>query len=179
VRKSVTRMAGLIDDVMDFARARLGSGISLTLSAGEPIEPTLRQVIAEFEIDAPDRQIEAEFAITAPVRCDHPRIAQLASNLLGNALTHGAEDQPVRMGAKTTGSMFELHVANCGSAIPLPILESLFQPFYRGSHGASMKGLGLGLYISQQIAEAHHGTLDVVSGDDETRFTFRMPLSPA
>jgi phosphoserine phosphatase RsbU/P len=55
-------------------------------------------------------------------------------------------------------------------------MDRLFQPFYRVSERSKVEGLGLGLYISSQIAQAHGGRLDVASGEDETRFTFRMPL---
>jgi len=92
VQGSVTRMAGLIDNVMDFARGRLGGGLTLDRDAAQPVEPMLRQVVAELQSNAPDRVIEARFALTAPVNCDRRRIGQLASNLLGNALTYGAAD---------------------------------------------------------------------------------------
>ncbi len=91
IQGSIVRMAGLIDNVMDFARGRLGSGITLDRRAGESIEPALRQVVDELRSIAPDREIETDFAgLTSPVDCDQGRIAQLFSNLLGNALTHGS-----------------------------------------------------------------------------------------
>jgi sigma-B regulation protein RsbU (phosphoserine phosphatase) len=75
------------------------------------------------------------------------------------------------------GSCFELFVVDAGDPIPAAALESIFQPFSRGMLRESRQGLGLGLYISHEIALAHGGKLDVVSTPVETRFTFRMPLS--
>jgi signal transduction histidine kinase len=177
-RRSVDRMAGLIDNVMDFTRGRLGGGLTLDIGKDDTLlEPMLRQVVAELQATAPDRVIHTDFRITAPVRCDTRRLGQLASNLLGNALTYGAADRPVRMSASAGGSVFELHVANAGPPIPPRAMETLFQPFTRGVLGSSLQGLGLGLYISHEIAKAHGGTLGVASTEDETRFTFRMPIA--
>ena len=172
---SVGRMAGLIDNIMDFARGRLGGGVVLDRSPAAPLEPVLRQVIAELQAVVPDRMVEARLNAPAPVSCDRRRVGQLASNLLGNALTHGAPGQPVRVEALTDGGWFELSVANGGDPIPEAMLATIFEPFARGEHRANLQGLGLGLYISHEIARAHGGTLEVASTPAETRFTFRMP----
>jgi signal transduction histidine kinase len=174
--ESVSRMSTLIDNVMDFARGRLGGGIALVRSPGQPIEPTLLQVIEEIRVSHPDRQIHVRFELTQALDVDHARIAQLFSNLLGNAITHGAPAQPIVVEAATANGAFELAVANGGEPIPPEAVERLFQPFYRGEVGPNLQGLGLGLYIASQIAEAHGGRLEVKSDAGETRFTFRMPL---
>jgi signal transduction histidine kinase len=177
IRASVKRMAGLIDDVMDFARGRLGSGLVLDRSADEPLEPVLRHVIAESRTSFPDRLIDAEIALNDPVNCDRTRLAQLLSNLLGNALTYGTPTQPIQVRATTDGQSFELSVANAGDPIPPAALDRLFQPFTRGAVRPSQQGLGLGLFIASEVARAHGGTLGVESSPTETRFTFRMPLA--
>jgi signal transduction histidine kinase len=177
IQNSVARMAGLIDNVMDFARGRLGGGLTLDRTDDDLLETALRQVVEELRINLPDRVIETHFVLPTPVNCDRHRIAQLASNLLGNALTHGATDQPVRMSATATAGWFELLVANAGEPIPDLVMERIFQPFSRGAHRPNQQGLGLGLYIVRQIAEAHGGVIGVVSTQEETCFTFRMPLS--
>ncbi len=175
---SVVRAAGLIDNVLDFARGRLGGGLGLSRDAEEPLEPVLRQVVAELRSIAPDQVVEACYAIDEPVNCDRGRIGQVLSNLLGNALTHGAKDFPVRVTAKTTESDLVISVANGGTAISPVALERLFQPFYRGDDRVRKQGLGLGLHIASTIAQAHGGTLSVQSSGEETRFTFTMPLEP-
>ena len=172
--KSVSRMSALIDNVMDLARGRLGGGLTM-MRTGEPLEPALRHVVDELRSAYPDRRIEAEFSLTRSVEVDRERVAQLLSNLLGNALVYGVETEPVRVKA-STGRDFELSVSNKGPAIPSETMQRLFQPFARGDVRPNQQGLGLGLYIASEIARAHGGTIDAASTADETRFTFRMPL---
>jgi sigma-B regulation protein RsbU (phosphoserine phosphatase) len=160
---------------MDFARGRLGNGIALNRSL-QSLEPVLSQVIAELRASSPERPIETAFDLTRPIDCDGGRVAQLFSNLLGNAFAHGTAAQPIRVHAATQDGEFELSVANSGEPIPAEAMDRLFQPFYRVSGQDSQQGLGLGLYIASEIARAHGGTIDVTSSPQETRFTFRMPL---
>jgi sigma-B regulation protein RsbU (phosphoserine phosphatase) len=177
MQNSVSRMAKLIESVMDFARGRLGGGLTLGQRAFQALEPVLDQVVAELASAHPERAIETNFELGTPVYCDAPRIGQLFSNLLGNAITHGAPDAPIHVEAQVRIESFELSVANAGQPIPEKAMERLFQPFYRGEVRPSQQGLGLGLYIAAEIAKAHGGTLLVTSGHDETRFTFKMPLA--
>jgi signal transduction histidine kinase len=176
MHKSVSRMSALIDDVLDFARGRLGGGITLAKSAGEPLEGVLEQVVGELRASWADRTIEEDYALDRPVDCDLGRMAQMVSNLLANALTYGAADAPVRIQALTDAAGLEISVANAGEPIPPAALERLFQPFARGDVMPSKQGLGLGLYIAAEVARAHGGALYAVSTPAETRFTFRMPI---
>jgi phosphoserine phosphatase RsbU/P len=173
---SADRMAGLIDNVMDFARGRLGGGLTLDRMQDTALDVLLHQVVNELRASAKDATIDTDIASDMRVDRDGRRIGQLASNLLGNAITHGASDKPIRLSAVAIGGYFELFVANAGDPIPPPTLKKIFEPFERGMLRQSMQGLGLGLYISSQIAKAHGGILSVVSTPAETRFTFRMPL---
>ncbi|HEY1614173.1 MAG TPA: PAS domain-containing sensor histidine kinase [Rhizomicrobium sp.] len=174
MQKSVVRMAGLIDNVLDFARGRLGGGIILTLSP-QSLEPTLRQVIDELQSTHPETIIRTEFALTKPVMADSVRIGQVLSNLLGNALTYGAPGEPVTVTAKTdTG--FELAVWNTGTPIAPAAMARLFAPYARGEGRPSRQGLGLGLYIAAEIARAHGGRIDVTSTHEQTCFALHMPL---
>lgn len=175
MQQSVVRMTGLIDNVLDFARGRLGGGITLTLSQ-QPLEPALQQVVDELQSAHPESIIRTEYALTSPLQVDPVRIAQLFSNLLGNALIYGAEGTPVTVSAKTADDRFELAVCNSGNPIAPAAMERLFQPFARGEVRPSRQGLGLGLYIASEIAKAHGGTIDATSTPELTCFTFRMPL---
>lgn len=177
IQNSVSRMSGLIDNLLDFAHGRLGGGLPLALDSREPVGPALEQVVAELRAVWPDRVLAADIALSRPINCDRARIAQLASNLLANALTHGAADRPVSLRAVSDGETFELSVANAGNPIPPAVIARLFQPFYRGANQSNHQGLGLGLYIAAEIARAHNGTLNVVSTNDETRVTFKMPVN--
>jgi len=173
---SVSRMSALIDDIMDFARGRLGTGIEIGRS-DVLVEPILRQVVDELRGIGSGRTIVADFAIGMPVHCDGARIGQLLSNLLANALTHGFSDTPVHVAARAAGGRFELSVSNSGPPIPAAALDKLFQPFFRGEGRANQQGLGLGLYIASEIARAHGGTLTAASSPGKTTFTFRMRSS--
>jgi len=175
---SIVRASGLVDNVMDFARARLGGGIGLGYRAEIDPAPVIEQIVSESRAIARDRMIETVLAIDAKMNADRGRLGQMLSNLLGNALTHGAADQPVRVAASTADGWFELSVANGGAPIPPEVMASLFEPFSRGGADSSRQGLGLGLHIAAEIAKAHGGTLSATSDAGETRFTFRMPLGP-
>ena len=174
IQNSVRRMAGLIDNVLDFARGRLGGGLPLH-HRDEAVGLILEQVLAESRASSPEREIVADFDLTEPVYCDRSRIGQLFSNLLGNALSHGAADAPVLVRAASGEGGLELSVTNGGAPIPPAALERLFMPFERGAVTPHQEGLGLGLYIASEIAKAHGGSLDASSVEGETTFTFRMP----
>lgn len=174
--QSIARMTSLIDNILDFARGRLGAGISLA-RATQSVEPVLTQVVGELRSIYPDRKIEADLRLNDEVYCDGPRIGQLFSNILANAVTHGLPDRVIFVAAATRAGEFELSISNPGKAIPPEAMAKLFQPFYRGEVSKSLQGLGLGLFIASEIAKAHGGTLTVESSDRETRFMFRMPLS--
>jgi signal transduction histidine kinase len=174
VQDSVARMSGLIDNVLDLARTRLGRGFTLKRDY-EPLEPVLRQVVSELRAVWPNRVIDTAFDLKHPVLCDRTRVAQLLSNLVGNALTYGTPCRPIIVRGATEGGMFELSVSNSGDPIPPVAMERLFEPFSRGDVRPNQEGLGLGLYIASEIARAHGGALKATSTEKETRFTFRMP----
>jgi len=179
IRRSVGRMAGLISNVLDFARGRLGGGIPVHRVSTTDLPAALQQVCAELRSAWTGRTIQCELLIDRPVFCDASRIGQLLSNLLGNALTHGDASAPVLVRANTVDGKpvgaFELSVTNSGPTISPDVIQQLFKPFSRGTARPGQEGLGLGLYIAHEIASAHGGTLRVASEDGHTRFTFRMP----
>ncbi|MHA6297383.1 PAS domain-containing sensor histidine kinase [Devosia sp. CAU 1758] len=177
MKNSVSRMSGLIDNVLDLARSRLGAGIVLEIENDRPLQPTLNQVVEEIQAANPDRIIHADLRIDRPLSVDHGRIAQLLSNLLGNAVTHGAEEGTIEVRAYIgEDGAFLLSVSNPGKPIPQEMVEHLFLPFHRGHVRSNARGLGLGLYIASEIARVHGGTIDVLSDGQSTSFTFRMPL---
>jgi signal transduction histidine kinase len=176
IQKSVLRMAGLVDNIMDFARGRLGGGLTVKREAKEPLTPVLEQVVAELKSAWPDIIVEVEIDIQEPVNCDRSKMGQLFSNLLGNAIMYGHQGRPVRVSARTINGVFELAVTNYGVPISDKAMDNLFKPYTRGDR-PSQQGLGLGLYIASQIAQAHGGTLKASSNVEETRFVFEMRQS--
>ncbi|MBB6273818.1 sigma-B regulation protein RsbU (phosphoserine phosphatase) [Pedobacter cryoconitis] len=175
IKKSGLRMEELIANVMDFARVRLGGGLSLDLK-DVFIEPIILHVIEELSITFPERIVTVDFEVKETINCDADRISQLLSNLVANALTHGSPDEPVKVIARIVLNYFELIVSNGGKPIPEDALETLFEPFTREASSPSQQGLGLGLYIASQIANAHGGNLAVTSNTTGTSFIFRMPV---
>ncbi|MBC9032881.1 GAF domain-containing sensor histidine kinase [Sphingomonas sp. JC676] len=166
------RMTQLVDHVLDLARGQLGGGLSVDRVDDMTLAESIQLVVAELRAVHPDRTLEARIDIGEPVTCDHQRIMQLVSNLLGNALTYGDPVKPVQIAAETADGCFRVEVANGGRPIPRTRLAKLFEPF---THAGQTKGLGLGLFIAMEIAKAHGGMIDVVSDAAETRFTFAMP----
>jgi signal transduction histidine kinase len=176
LQNSSYRMKALIENILDFARGRFGEGIILNRSEDNSVEEALQQVITELAITWPGRTINANFELNGSVNCDVKRVAQVLSNLLGNALTHGKKDSPVTVNVLAASNEFIMRVVNEGKPIPDAVKEKLFQPFSRGEVVPNQQGLGLGLYIASEIAHSHGGTLDVESNEQETVFTFKIPV---
>jgi signal transduction histidine kinase len=170
------RMARMIDGVLDLARARLAGGIPI-----RPVPTDLGQlvhrVISEHRSSFPEGRIELRHEGDLRGEWDADRLAQVASNLIGNAFQYGRTETPVRVSIDgQNADAVEFSVANEG-AIPPDMLAHVFDPFRRGrQHATRNDGLGLGLYIVKQIVLAHRGSVDVQSAaEDETLFRVRMP----
>jgi sigma-B regulation protein RsbU (phosphoserine phosphatase) len=176
IRRSAGRMAGLIDNLTDFARGRLGGGLVLAPTLNAKLGEDLQHVLDELQSASPKRQIIRDFDIRQTFACDTPRLAQMLSNLVANAITHGDSATPVWVRAATVGDQFELSVTNLGQTISPETMQRLFQPFVRGAVRHGQQGLGLGLYIASEIAKAHEGVLTVNSDKGKICFTFRMPI---
>ena len=108
-------------------------------------------------------------------------MSQTIANLLGNAIAHGERGAPVSVSIDGNESDVELKVHNDGQPIQADLMPVLFKPFRRGAiHDRSQHGLGLGLYIVEQIVRAHEGSIGVESTTEAgTTFTVRLPRMPA
>jgi sigma-B regulation protein RsbU (phosphoserine phosphatase) len=177
VEGSVSRMSRLIDDVLDFSRGRMGGGLAIARKKEGELHLHLKQVVAELS-SASSRHIDILIDIPDLLFVDAERISQMVSNLLGNAISHGAEDKRIALSARLNDSIFIIAVSNGGDPIPPEVLGRLFQPFFRGGDAAERhaKGLGLGLHIASEIAKAHGGCISVSSSAEQTVFEFRMPI---
>jgi signal transduction histidine kinase len=173
---SVSRMSGLIDNVMDFARTRLGGGMHLRLRE-EDLAQLIRHIVSESENAHPDRKITVVADVPGAVKIDAGRMGQMVSNLVGNALSYGDPDQPIVIGAHGNKTGFEISVTNKGTPIPAEAMPLLFTAFQRGDVLPNQKGLGLGLYIAQEIARAHGGKIAARSDAFETTFSAAFPRS--
>jgi signal transduction histidine kinase len=179
LKRTVARMTRLIDDVMDFARGRLGGGIALSLQTIADLGTRWQAVVDELKDANPERRIVCDIANTSPVSGDPGRLQQLLSNLVANALVHGAEDTPVVVRVTNDAAHVVLTVSNDGNPIPEHLQRKVFEPYWRPPTSAPGGGLGLGLFICKQIVEAHAGTLEVCSTAEQgTCFTVRIPSMP-
>jgi signal transduction histidine kinase len=177
IKVNTHRMSALIDDVLDFARGRLGGGICLRVRQIDDIEAELMAVVKELQDGQPTRRILTDINVTCAVPCDLGRIQQVLSNLVANALTYGAPESAVKVTAAVDGGDFIIEVWNEGEPIPPESMTKIFEPFWRRSFSGERQGLGLGLHICSQIARAHGGEISVASTQEAgTRFTARLPL---
>ena len=170
------RMAHLIEDMLDLARARLAGGIIVKRESSD-FRALVERVVREHQAAAPTRRIESSYDGNCTGLWDPERIAQVASNLIGNALKHGNPNSSVRVKLEgTRGDCVALEVGNGGTIAP-NVLAHLFDPFRAGQRESGRgEGLGLGLYIVSQIVRAHQGTVDVKTGEgDETSFRVQLP----
>ncbi|ADO70814.1 hybrid sensor histidine kinase/response regulator [Stigmatella aurantiaca] len=170
------RMGRMIEDVLDLARARLAGGISLKRGETD-FGQLVHRMVQEHQAAFPQHRIEVLQEGNLVGDWDSDRLAQVASNLIGNALQHGDAGEPVQIRLDGTHGDFVLFsVANLG-AIPPELKGSLFDPFRGGQRqrGRS-EGLGLGLYIVQQIILAHQGSVNVHDGSGRhTVFRVEIP----
>ncbi len=177
IKSTSFRMQTLIDNVLDFAKGKMGEGIVLNRKSHNGTLVTMfEKVINEIKINSAERKIIFNIALEEEVYCDKDRLGQLFGNLLSNADQHGDFKAPVEVTAVTSKNHFVLKVTNKGEKIPEDSLVHLFEPFYRDPNGENKKGLGLGLYIASEIAKAHNGTLQVKSTEQETTFSLQIPL---
>lgn len=178
VHSSGHRMARLIDDVLDFARGRLGGGIALSPERVDDVAALAGQVVSEVAGAHPGRTLRLFSVDAGAAVLDRTRVAQLMSNLVGNAVQHSPPDQAVEVRVEDAGDHVRFSVTNAGDPIPPELIPRLFEPYVRASGDRPRHGLGLGLYIAAEIARSHGGTLQVAStAATGTTFTALLPRS--
>ncbi len=179
---STRRMSHLINDLLELARVRLGSGIVV-----HPAPTCLRRicehVVKEMQAVFPERVFSLNGDDAVPGEWDENRLSQAVFNLVSNAVQYGASNSAVTITAKDVssagGNGVELSVHNEGAPIPPHMIPKLFDSFYRldaREADTQPTNLGLGLYISKEIVAAHGGMIEVRSSAEEgTTFTVRLP----
>jgi signal transduction histidine kinase len=180
IRSSGDRMTRMIEQLLDVARIRSGR---LEMKPQENDLHSLAQsLVDELQAAAGDRRIALSAHGEARGRFDADRIAAAVSNLVANALQHGAPGEPVRVEIDgTRGDLITLRVANAG-VVPREVLATMFEPFHaRGESSNTHGGLGLGLYIVQEFVRAHGGTLQARSSEATriTEFEIVLPRAGA
>ncbi|MET0339645.1 MAG: PAS domain-containing sensor histidine kinase [Polyangiales bacterium] len=174
---SAQRAARLIVDLLDFTQARLGGGLRVE-RASIDLHPVIADCVEELKLAWPGRMIAHRARGEGAVEADADRLAQVVTNLANNALTYGTSDRAVTVTSEVDGDTFALELHNDGTPIPEDLLPHLFEPLRRGEQQVRLgsRSVGLGLYIVQQIALAHGGTVTVRSRAEEgTTFSVRLP----
>ena len=172
-----TRMDGLIGDLVDFTRSRIGGGIPI-VRADMDMQTVCRQAVDEIAAFRPRGVVHFNASGELIGQWDSARIAQALSNLVGNAFQHGAENAPIDVSLRGEADHVVLTVHNKGPRIPKIQLQRIFDPFKQlkpSTKSDNSRSIGLGLYIVKSIVTAHRGTIEVESTDDGTTFTVRLP----
>jgi two-component system, sensor histidine kinase and response regulator len=178
VRSSAERMLGMLEQLYDLSRVRLGGGISVERRETDFLELAER-VFEELRLAYRERTLTLDCDEGSAVGLwDDARLAQVLTNLVGNALRYGTRDEGVAVKLRAGSPMLVVEVHN-GGEIPADVRAQLFDPFRRGPQARGQDGLGLGLYIARQIVMAHGGTIDVTSSREAgTTFRVHLPKRP-
>ena len=179
---SVSRMTQLVNDLLDDARIREGR-LAFHLQPCD-LSVIIRQAVEEQRVLAASRAIRLELpaAQSAPIIADALRIGQVVTNYLTNALKYSKEQQPVEVRLEVEGDSARVYVHDDGVGIPHAEQQRVWERFHRAAdvtvQSGSSVSLGLGLHISKNIVERHHGQVGVISAPDQgTTFWFALPLA--
>lgn len=182
IQRSAARMRDLIEHLLEFTRAHSGGGLTVRLQPADLREICVA-VVRELELG---RGVQGRFALELGPdlsgQWDPARVAQVVSNIAGNALDHGSSEGTITVRATSTREQVTLEINNRGEPIPPNLLATIFQPFSRRKHSAKEEragSMGLGLYIAHELVRAHHGTIEVRStAADGTTFRVALPRRP-
>ena len=179
IDQSAARAIKLTQELGDATRTRLGAGIAI-----HPRETDLAKlggmVVTNFSSSHRERQLTFSSCGNCVTFADPERIEQVLTNLVENAIAYGEAHSPIELHLDGTGSAIRIEVRNQGAPIPPDVLPRLFEAFSRGSSGRYREGLGLGLYIADQIVRAHNGAIQVRSDSDSgTVFSLLFPRKTA
>ncbi len=171
-----TRMTRLIDQILDFARARYRGGIPVDEQPMD-LHDVCAAVIGDLELQGAAGRIRLESEGPAQGVWDRDRLLQVVQNLVQNALRYAAPGPPVTIRLAPDGpGVTRLSVHNDGAPIPADLLPRIFEPFRRAPSPGSAAGLGLGLFIAREVVLAHGGDITVESSAGAgTTFHIRLP----
>ncbi|TFZ05666.1 HAMP domain-containing histidine kinase [Ramlibacter henchirensis] len=179
---SADRMSAMVKDILDFTQTAFGVTLPLSPAPADMGE-LAKTIVVETKTLVPECQVELFTQGELAGRWDGARIGQMLSNLLANAVQHGEKTEPVSVRVTGDGNHVSVEVRNKGAPIPQHAQKTLFLPLRQaptaeGERRAGSSGLGLGLYITREIAVAHGGSIEVASNADRTTFTARLPRTP-
>ena len=181
IQACAREMGGMIRDLLEYSRTQLGKGIPVEAKECA-IGVICKEAMDEVRAAHPHRKLLLQVPEDLTGLADASRLRQALSNLLNNAVQHGAPDSPITLSAAVEDGSVAFRVKNFGDPIPADSLQVIFDPLVQLSTGSAAKrdknstNLGLGLFIAREVALGHGGTLDVTSSaEDGTVFTMRLP----
>jgi signal transduction histidine kinase len=177
IASAATHATRLIEQLLDLTRSRLGGGIPIARDRMD-LEEVCREIVGETTLTHPDRALDVDVRGDVTGMWDRDRLHQIVANLIGNAIQHGAPRSPIEVRIDGGEAEVTLEVTNRGDPIPETILPTIFEAFRKkgARHRSRSEGLGLGLFIAQQIAHAHGGSIAVGSSDAQgTTLRVRLP----
>ena len=185
INLSASRMNSMIRDLLEYTRTRLGRAIPIAPETVS-LENICRIAFDEVRAAHPERTFRLVTSGELVGQFDPARLQQVLSNLLGNAVLHGARNEPIILSARGDSDRITLEVTNYGEAISADHLQVIFNPLVQipagghGGNGEAPSGLGLGLYIAREIVAMHGGTIVAKSSnEDGTVFSARLPRARA
>ncbi len=170
------RMSKLIDNLLDFTRARFGLPLIVKRELID-FTPVCQHTVAEFVAAYPERTIRSDCGAGLHGAMDYIRISQMLANLVSNAIQHGDPTSPVSIDAYGESKEIVITVHNNGVPIPQSDLQTIFDPFSSAAKQEKYtRHFGLGLFVAREIVEAHAGKISVTStAEDGTKFVVRLP----
>ena len=183
IRSQVTRMRRLVDDLLDVSRIDRAGAVSIEPESLD-LADELRDAAARTEREHPDRQVTLELAEGLKLTADRDRIGQVLTNLLDNAVKYSPDGGPIVLHAEGVGTDVEVTVADSGIGIPTEQIDHVFERFFQADADTRVRrfgGLGLGLYITRAIVEAHGGSIRAEQNRVAGRGTLvrlRLPRTP-
>lgn len=182
VTRATQHMQRIVNDLLGFTRTQLGKGLPIDRSR-VCLRDVIEAALADARAAQPQSRFEADVEGALPGHHDGTRLYQLFVNLLVNAAQHGRPDAPVRIEARRHDAHHVVRVINHGEPIPEHALETIFKPLVQlqgDDDERPRTSLGLGLFISREIAEGHGGRIEVHSDRETgTCFTVRLPCASA
>ena len=184
-KRSIGSIDEMVTNLLEYTRTRLGRGIEVHPTPGN-FAALCRQAFDEVSTAYPKRRLECEIPGDVPLVFDAPRMRQVLSNLLGNAVQHGDAAFSVFLVVRADQTQVTVAVKNMGRPIPPEALQVIFNPLVQVAtkeselHERPATSLGLGLFIARDIVTSHGGTISVTSSAQEgTAFTVRLPCTAA
>lgn len=181
ISTSVKRSIQIVEDLLDFTRSQVGPGIPVHPKKID-IAPVCEAIVEEMKLANPETEIVYTSFSTVIGYVDGPRIEQVFSNIINNAIRHGDASLPIHINLETGTEEVFFKVHNQGAPIAEEVLPFIFNPMSRYSHRAAAEhgkntGLGLGLFIAAEIVKAHEGSIAVTSDlEAGTNFVVRLPI---